>query len=307
MRDIVVVGSLNVDVSLQATRIPQPGETVRAEDLSIGPGGKGLNQATGSARLGARVHMVGCTGDDRFADVPENAMREAGIDASYVERIPDQHTGTALIIVEKDSGQNAIAVAGGANHAVTPEDVRNAVAAFRSSGVLLVQLELPLEAIETALDLARENALVTVLDPAPARELPDTILRKVDILTPNETEVTFLTGVPVQDVESAAKAGAQLQKRSLGDVLVTLGAAGCVWVRSTGFAHVPAPRVDAIDTTAAGDAFNAGLAVELARGKPVAGAIDSAIRTATASTLRRGAAAAMPTPQEVETLLTTQG
>lgn len=302
MRDIVVVGSLNLDVSVQATRIPRPGETVRAAGLSIGPGGKGLNQAIAASRLGARVHMVGQLGDDRFAEVPEAALRDAGVDASYVRRLPGRHTGTALIVVDKTSGENAIAVAAGANRALSPQHVQDAVAAFRGSGVLMVQLELPLETVETALDLAKENALVTLLDPAPARELPDTVLRKIDVLTPNETEAEFLTGIRVRDPESAAEAGARLRERTLSDVLVTLGAAGCVWVWSTGFEHIPTPRVEAVDTTAAGDAFNAGLAVGLARGEPIARALRTAVRAGAAATLRTGAAAAMPTAEDLAAL-----
>jgi ribokinase len=302
MRDIVVVGSLNLDVSVQATHIPRPGETVRAAGLSIGPGGKGLNQAIAASRLGARVHMVGQLGDDRFAEVPEAALRDAGVDTSYVRRLPGWHTGTALIVVDETSGENAIAVAAGANRALSPQHVQDAVAAFRGSGVLMVQLELPLETVETALDLAKENALVTLLDPAPARELPDTVLRKIDVLTPNETEAEFLTGIRVRDPESAAKAGARLRERTLSDVLVTLGAAGCVWVWSTGFEHIPAPRVEAVDTTAAGDAFNAGLAVGLARGEPIARALRTAVRAGAAATLRSGAAAAMPTAEDLAAL-----
>ncbi len=302
MRDLVVVGSLNVDVSVQGARIPRPGETVRADGLAIGPGGKGLNQAIAASRLGARVHMIGRIGEDRFADVPEAALREAGVDASYVRRIPGQHTGTALIVVDAHSGENAIAVAAGANRELTPRDVQDAVAAFRASGVLMVQLELPLETVEAALDLAKENALVTLLDPAPALELSDTLLRKVDILTPNESEAEALTGIRVRDPESAAEAGARLRERTRGDVLVTLGSAGCIWVWPTGFEHVTTPRVDAIDTTGAGDAFNAGLAVGLARGESIERALHTAVRAGAATTLRSGAAAAMPTAKELEAL-----
>jgi len=302
MRDIVVVGSLNVDVSVRGTHIPRPGETVRASQLTLGPGGKGLNQAIAASRLGARVHMLGRIGEDRFADVPEATLREAGVDASHVRRVAGQHTGTALIVVDAQSGENTIAVAAGANRELSPEDVRDGIAAFRASGVLMVQLELPLETVEAALDLARENALVTLLDPAPVLELSDTFLRKVDVLTPNESEAERLTGIHVRDPETAAEAGAQLRERTGGDVLITLGEAGCVWVWPTGFEHVPTPRVDAIDTTAAGDAFNAGLAVGLARGESIARALRLAVRAGAAATLRRGAAAAMPTPEQLAAL-----
>jgi ribokinase len=302
MRDIVVVGSLNVDVSLVAERIPKPGETRRADGLELGPGGKGCNQAIAAARLGGRVHMVGRVGDDRFAEIPLAALREAGVDTTFVHAQPNSHTGTATIVVDAKTGENAIAVAGGANGQLRPEHVRDAIAAFRSSAVLLVQLEAPLETVDCALTLARENRVLTVLDPAPMRALPDELLRKVDVLTPNESEAAALAGSPIDDVESAARAGARLRDRTLGDVIVTLGERGCVWSWSSGFQYVPAPRVHPLDTTGAGDAFNGGLAVALARGEPLSRALELAVRAGSAATLRRGAAAAMPTPDDLARL-----
>ncbi len=302
MRDIVVVGSLNVDISLRADRIPSAGETVRADGLTLGPGGKGLNQAIAAARLGGRVHMVGRVGEDRFAEIPRTALDDAGIDPTYVGVLSGQHTGTAAIVVDRESGENAITVAGGANRALAPAHVRDAIGAFRSSGVLLVQLEAPLETVGAALDLARENGLVAVLDPAPPLELDDELLRKVDVLTPNEHEAEFLSGVPVCDVESAAAAGTVLRERTLGDVVVTLGARGCVWVFATGFEHVPAPRIRALDTTGAGDAFNGALAVALAAAEPLGRALHRAVAAGAASTLVRGAAAAMPTLDDLTRL-----
>ncbi len=301
MRDIVVVGSLNVDVSVRADHLPVPGETVRARSLVLGPGGKGLNQAVAAARLGGRVHLVGHTGADRFAEIPGATLAEEGIDATYVTALAGQHTGTALIVVDA-AGQNQIAVAGGANTALAPEHVRAAIAAFRASVVLLVQLEAPLEAVHFALRQAREHGLRTLLDPAPARELPPELLREVDILTPNESEAAFLTGIEVTDLESAARAGGALVERTQGDVLITLGAQGLVWCFATGFEHVPAPGVDAVDTTGAGDALCGALAVELARERPLARALEQAVRAATASTLRRGAAASMPRPEDLAAL-----
>jgi len=303
VRDIVVVGSLNVDVSLVAEHIPAPGETVRAEGLAVVAGGKGLNQAVAAARLGGRVHLVGRLGDDDFADIPAAVLADAGVDTTYVARTPEHHTGAATIVVDANSGQNAIAVAGGANLALRPSNVRDAIDAFRSSSVLLLQLETPLDTVEASLALAREHRVRTVLDPAPARDLPDALLRMADVLTPNETEVEQLTGVAVDDVESAARAGSRLRDRSQGDVIVTLGEAGCVWVHATGFQHLPAPAVEPVDTTGAGDAFNGGLAVALARDPAIPSALVRALRAGSAATLRRGAAPAMPTPEDVARLL----
>jgi ribokinase len=293
MRDIVVVGSLNADVSLVAERLPRPGETVRGSALEIGAGGKGLNQAIAAARLGGRVHMVGRVGRDRFADVPLEAAREAGVLDTYLESV-DTPTGAALIVVDP-AGENQIAISPGANARVDAEAVLDALAAFRSSSVLLVQLEIPLEGLSTALDTARDERATTVLDPAPVSgDLDDALLRKVDVLTPNESEADVLSGVTVRDVESAARAGARLRERTQGDVVVTLGELGCVWVSSTGFEHVPAPKVKPVDTTGAGDAFNGGLAVALSRGEPFPRALHYAVRVGAAATLKRGAAAAMP-------------
>ena len=304
MRDIVVVGSLNVDVSLAAERLPRAGETVLGGAFEMGPGGKGLNQAIAASRLGGRVHLVGCVGDDRLAEIPLGALRDAGVLDTYTQVLPGSQTGAAVILVDRTSGENQIAISPGANAGVDPQAVHDAVAAFRASSVLLAQLEIPRETVAAALAVARGERMKTVLDPAPAPAdgLDDELLRLVDLLTPNETEAEALSGVAVRDVESAARAGARLRERTQGDVVVTLGADGCVWSSSTGFEHVPAPSVKAVDTTGAGDAFNGGLAVALARGEPIARALLLAVRAGSAATLRRGAADAMPTQDELRAL-----
>jgi len=302
MRDIAVVGSLNVDISVRVPRFVRPGETLRATGLALGAGGKGVNQAIAAARLGGRVHLVGRVGADEFANVPLASLRAAGVDVTHVGVLAGERTGTALITVDEATGQNQIAVYAGANRAVTVAHVRDAITAFRASSVLLVQLELPPETVDAALALARTHHARTILDPAPARELSDATLALVDVLTPNESEAEALTGIRICDAESAAHAGARLQARTGGDVIVTLGEQGCVWVHATGFEHVPAPRVRALDTTGAGDAFNGGLAVALARGEPLSSALREAVRAGTAATLRRGAAAAMPSPADLMAL-----
>ncbi len=302
VRDIAVVGSLNVDISVRVPRFVRPGETLRATGLTLGAGGKGVNQSIAAARLGGRVHLVGRVGNDEFAEIPLGALRGSGVDVTHVETLVGERTGTALITVDETTGQNQIAVAAGANAAVTVAHVRDALPVFRASGVLLVQLELPPETVDEALAIARAHHARTVLDPAPARELSDHTLARIDVLTPNENEAELLTGVRIQDVESAAHAGARLQARSGGDVVVTLGEHGCVWVHATGFEHVPAPRVRALDTTGAGDAFNGGLAVALARGEPLSRALREAVRAGSAATLKKGAAAAMPSPSDLAAL-----
>src|SRR5258705_7539371 len=286
MRAIAVVGSLNVDISLRVPRFVKPGETLRATALELGAGGKGLNPAIAAARLGGRVHMVGRVGVDPFAEIALAALRAAGIDATDVESVVGERPGLATITVDESTGQNQIAVAAGANRRVSVEHVRDALSVFRAAGVLLVQLELPPETVDAALELARANHVRSILDPAPVRELSDETLARIDVLTPNEVEAEALSGVRIGDVESAAAAGAVLQAKTRGDVVVTLGAGGCVWVHATGFEHVPAPPVRALDTTGAGDAFNGALAVALARGEPLSRALREAVRAGTAATLR---------------------
>ena len=302
MRDVLVVGSLNVDISVRADHLPGPGETVRADDLTLGPGGKGLNQAIAAARLGGRVHMVGRVGEDDFAEIPLRALRDAGVNTDAVAVAPGEHTGTALISVDATTGENAIAVAAGANRSVTAEHVADAIGAFRAASVLLTQLELPLETVRAALELAKQSSMRTVLDPAPYRELPDDLVRQIDVLTPNASEAAALSGRPVSDLESAIAAGTLLRERTGGDVVVTLGEQDCVWVSATGFQQVPAPTVCAVDTTACGDAFNGALGVALARAEPLAQALHAAVRAGSAAALRRGAAASMPARADVERL-----
>lgn len=299
MNEIVVVGSMNVDIALRADKIPSPGETVRASEVLLGPGGKGLNQAIAAARLGARVYMVGRVGEDRLADVPLAALTEAGVDTSHVTSSRDRATGTAAIVIEEASGQNAITVAGGANGQLSPGQISQAAAAFRASKVLLVQLEAPAETVLAALNLAGEHGLTRILDPAPYRPLSDELLAQVDVLTPNETEASQLTEVEVCDVDSAVLAGEKLRSRVGGDIVITLAQLGCVWMTASEVVHLEAPSVDAIDTTGAGDAFNGALAFGLASGETMAVALARAVAAGSASTLRAGAATSMPTREDL--------
>jgi ribokinase len=297
---IVVVGSMNVDIALRATKIPSPGETVRASDVVLGPGGKGLNQAIAAARLGARVHMVGQVGDDRLAPIPLSSLEDAGVDTTFVESCTGLATGTAVIVVEEVGGQNAITVAGGANSLLSPERIRSAGSAFNGAKVLLVQLEAPNESVEAALDLAGEHGITRILDPAPYRALSDELLSRVDVLTPNENEASQLAGMDVVDRDSAAIAGRMLQERTNGDVIVTLAHLGCVWVSAKDVVCLDAPEVESIDSTGAGDAFNGALAFGLAKGETMARALRRAVVAGSVSTLRSGAAASMPTLEDLE-------
>ena len=303
MNHIVVVGSLNVDLSMRTAQIPAPGETTRASDLGLGPGGKGLNQAVAAARLGATVHMVGRVGDDPLAEIPLSALREAKVETEFVEALVGETTGTASIVVEESTGQNAIVVAAGANGALAIDHVRLAAPVFRQASVLLVQLEAPNETGEAALVQAGELGLTRILDPAPFRPLSDSLLAQVDILTPNEIEASDLAEMKINDVASATLGGRKIFERVRGDVVITLGERGCVWVTSGAVHHIEAPPVESVDTTGAGDAFNGALARCVAEQLPMKESLAYAVAAGSASTKRPGAALSMPTRDEVEAVL----
>lgn len=302
MSSIVVAGSLNVDIALRAAKIPAPGETVRGGDLVIGPGGKGLNQAIAAARLGASVAIVGCVGDDAHSQIPLDALSLANVNVDHVHVSTDRPTGTALIVIEQASGQNAIAVAGGANGLLSTDHIHAAEQLIANAGVLLVQLEAPEATVEAALALAGRHGTTRILDPAPYRPLGDRVLTQVDFITPNEGEASLLAGFDVIDPESAARAGKRIRERTDAAVLVTLGEQGCLWVCAEGETLIEAPSVAALDTTGAGDAFCGALAVELANGKDTEAAISRAVIAGAAATMGRGAGASMPTARELDEL-----
>lgn len=299
MSSIVVAGSLNVDIALRAAKIPAPGETVRGGDLVIGPGGKGLNQAIAAARLGASVSIVGCVGDDSHSQIPLEALSLANVNVDHVHVSKDRPTGTALIVIEQASGQNAIAVAGGANGHLSTAHIGAAQKLIANADVLLVQLEAPEATVEAALHVAGSHGTIRILDPAPYRPIGDRLLTQVDFLTPNEREASQLAMFDVHDPESAARAGKRIRERTDAAVLITLGEKGCLWVCAEGETLIEAPAVPALDTTGAGDAFCGALAVELASGKSTEAAIARAVIAGAASTMGRGAAASMPTASEL--------
>ena len=297
---IVVVGSLNMDFVVSVERLPAPGETVLGRDFRMIPGGKGANQACAAGKLGARVKMIGRVGYDVFADHLKASLSAVGVDVSAVHASRAQSTGVALIWVDRN-GQNSIVVASGANHELAAADVEAMRKLFRGSGLALFQLETPLDTVAGALRLAKQEGLVTILDPAPACPLPGELLALVDILTPNESEALILLGRPPARVsldDAPALAGALC---SLGPrtVILKLGDQGAV----LGARHFPAFRVEARDSTAAGDVFNAALAVALAEGHAIEEAIPFANAAAAISVTRLGAQASVPSRAEVNALL----
>lgn len=304
---LVVVGSLNMDFVVQMDRLPVPGQTVLGRDFQMIPGGKGANQACAAGKLGGSavaVRMVGRVGYDVFADHLKASLSAAGVDVSAVHATRSQATGVALIWVDRQ-GQNSIVVASGANHALAAADVEAMRKVFRGAQLALFQLETPLDTVTAALALARAEGLRTILDPAPAQPLSPELLAQVDILTPNESEALVLLGRPAARIEGGDAPALAEALRELGPrtVILKLGDQGCYWSDGKDARHVPAYPVEVRDTTAAGDTFNAALAVALAEGKSMEQALPFANAAAAISVTRLGAQASAPARAEVEAFL----
>jgi ribokinase len=299
---ILVVGSSNTDMIVRLNRLPGPGETVIGGKFSTAPGGKGANQAVGAARAGAEVTFIGRVGRDAFGASALENLKGDGINVSHVARDRAAPSGVAFICVA-DGGENSIAVASGSNDCLSVADVRRASAAFRGADIVLVQLETPLATVAAAIDLAAKAGATVILNPAPARPLPDRLLRKVSILTPNEHEAELLTGVKVVGRPSAARAADILLRRGVGTVIVTLGRRGAFVARGSIREWMAAFKVQAVDTTAAGDIFNGALAVGLGEGLELSDAVRFAQAAAAISVTRAGAQPSAPRRSEIERLL----
>ena len=304
---LVVVGSLNMDFVVSVDHLPAPGETVLGRDFQMVPGGKGANQACAAGKLGGNaveVRMIGRVGYDVFADHLKASLAAAGVDVSAVHAAKAQPTGVALIWVD-GRGQNSIVVASGANMELHAADVEAMRKVFRGASLALFQLETPLDTVTAALKLAREEGLATMLDPAPARPLSPELLSLVDILTPNESEALRLLGRPPARVSpsDAAPLAEALLRLGPGAVILKLGDQGCVHYDGKAHAHVPCFPMEARDTTAAGDTFNAALAVALAEGQPMPRALRFANAAAGISVTRLGAQASAPARAEVDLLI----
>ncbi len=301
---IVVVGSSNTDMVVKTKNIPAVGETVTGGDFVMAAGGKGANQAVAAARLGAAVTFVAKVGEDMFGDRAIEGYRAEGINADYILRDPENATGVALILVD-EHGENLISVASGANHALTIEEVEQAAEQIQAADILMLQLETPLDVISRAAELAADAGVSVILDPAPAPDspLPSSLLGHVTYITPNETEAQRLTGVAVDDESSARQAAQKLLERGARSVVVTLGAKGSLVVGDETL-FVPAQRVEALDSTAAGDAFNGGLAVALAQGETLSEAVRQASLVGAVSVTRMGAQPSLPTREQIRTFET---
>jgi ribokinase len=301
---ILVVGSSNTDMIVNVPRLPHPGETVLGGEFATAAGGKGANQAVAAARAGGDVTLIACVGGDMFGQRALEGFARDGIHVEHVARSGRSPSGVALIFVSAE-GQNSIAVAPGANALLSPADVRRAAGAFDGASALLMQLETPLRTVAEAARLARSQGLAVILNPAPAQDLPGELLRRVSILTPNESEASALSGITVRDEASAAKAAAKLRQRGAGAVIVTLGARGAYVADAQTQQLVGGFKVKPVDTTAAGDVFNGALAVALGEGRSLLEATRFANAAAAISVTRRGAQPSAPTRREIERLLKT--
>ena len=303
MPRVLVVGSANVDFTVTLPRLPRPGETVSEGTLLVARGGKGANQAVAARRLGAEVRLIACVGDDTSGGEVRAALAGEGIGVESIVTTATAATGTALIVVDSE-GRNQIAVAPGANRALTPTDVDQREAYVAWAEVVVCSLEVPLVAARRALELARRHGAVTILNPAPLPDRGLDFLDLADYVTPNESEAARLTALTVTDAAGAGEAATAIRALGATRVIVTLGAAGALADGPDGRVHAPAPRVTAVDTTGAGDAFNGALAVALAERRPLAAALAFANTAAALACTKRGAQPSMPTRPEVERLQT---
>ncbi|HMA13148.1 MAG TPA: ribokinase [Kiloniellaceae bacterium] len=305
-KPIVVLGIFVADTSYRAARQPQIGETVLGRQFALGPGGKGSNQAVAAGRLGAEVSLITRLGRDAFAEIARQTWREAGVTPAVIET-PESYTGSACIFIEEATGNNAIIVCPGAAALIAPADVEAQAGLIRRASLFIAQLEQPVDAALRGLAIAREAGVTTILNPAPAAELPAEIYRLCDYVTPNESEAAALTGLAVSSVDEARRAGDRLLERGVGTVVITLGNKGALLHSAALSEHLPAVSAGpVVETTGAGDAFNGGFAVALSRGLPPPEAVRFANAVAGISVTRPGTAPSMPTLDEVEALLTTR-
>jgi len=296
---IAVVGSYATGLTMRVDRLPSRGETLLATGYRADFGGKGSNQAVACARLGAEVSFVCKIGHDSFGDTAAQLYREESINLQSVIRIPDVPTGVGFIIVDAE-GNNCIAIDPGANNLLTSSEVSQSLKCLPPHAVVLTQLEIPIAAAEAAMAWGRETGALTILNPAPVRKLPQSVLQLVDILTPNQSEAKVLTGRRPDDAVSPETVGRELIGNGVKQVVMTLGEKGALIVTATSSLHIPAIKVSAQDTTGAGDSFNAGLALALGCGATLEGAVRFAVVTGGLAVTREGVIPSLPRQNEVQ-------
>jgi ribokinase len=296
---ITVVGSYATGLTLKVERLPTPGETVLASGYRVDYGGKGSNQAVGCARLGAEVAFIARIGKDTFGEMAMQLYRDEGLDIAFVHQTPEHCTGVGFILVEAKTGNNCIALDPGANELLSVADVEGSDSALETAAVVLTQLEIPVAAAEAALSRGRAKNAMTILNPAPVRPLPVSVLQLVDVLTPNQTEANVLAGRSPDAGSEPENAARDLIRAGVGTVVMTLGEEGALIVTPSSSKHIPATLQSAVDTTGAGDAFNAGLATALASGESLESAVEFAVVTGGLAVTKEGVIPSLPRREEV--------
>lgn len=297
-KKILIVGSSNTDMVIKTHNFPSPGETILGGRFLMNAGGKGANQAVAAARLGGMVTFVGKIGDDIFGKQAVQQLEDEGINVDFVAVDPENPSGVALITVDK-KGENSIVVAPGSNGTLSAADFDKAIAELYESEYVLMQLEIPIPTVEHIARMAALKQKKVVLNPAPAASLTDELLQNLYIITPNETEAELLTGIKVTDESSALKAASALNEKGVEIVIITMGSAGAFLLANGNSEIIEAPKVEAVDTTAAGDTFNGALVVALSEGKTIQESIVFANKAAAISVTRIGAQSSVPFRKEI--------
>lgn len=298
MKNICVIGSLNMDLVVNVDAMPKPGQTIIGSNFKEVPGGKGANQAVAMARLNGNVSMIGKVGEDGFGQTLINSLKNDKVDTTYIQTAKGS-TGVALITVDKNA-QNSIVVSPGANFEVKEEDIDNNIKAIENSDIVVLQLETPLNTIKYALNKAKELNKYTILNPAPAVKLDDEIIKNVDLLTPNETELEIISGVSIETEEDIQKAAQIMIEKGVKELIVTLGSKGSLYINKEKSMFKKAYKVEAVDTTAAGDSYTGALAVALSQDKGIEDAMDFASKVGALSVLKEGAQSSLPTLEDVK-------
>lgn len=298
MSAILVIGSSNTDMVIKTRKIPEPGETILGGTFLMNPGGKGANQAVAAARLGFKVTFIGKRGNDLFGNQTIGLLMREGIDTGCMVKDPVLPSGVALITVDAD-GENCIVVAPGANGSLMPDDIPENIFESGKFVILLLQLEIPLETVEYCARVASQNGMKVILNPAPAQSLSEDLLRNIWLITPNEIEAEALTGISINDVDEADLAASKLAEMGVSNVIITLGEQGAYLKSDLFTGLIPAEKVNAVDTTAAGDVFNGAMAVAVAMGKDIREAVTLANKAAAISVTRMGAQSSAPYKHEV--------
>ena len=298
MKNICVIGSLNMDLVVNVDTMPKPGQTIIGSNFKEVPGGKGANQAVAMARLNGNVSMIGKVGEDGFGQTLINSLKNDKVDTTYIQTAKGA-TGVALITVDKNA-QNSIVVSPGANFEVKEDDIDNNIEAIKNSDIVVLQLETPLNTIKYALNKAKELNKYTILNPAPSVKLDDEIIKNVDLLTPNETELEIISGVSIETEEDIQKAAQIMIEKGVKELIVTLGSKGSLYINKEKSMFKKAYKVEAVDTTAAGDSYTGALAVALSQDKNIEDAMDFASKVGALSVLKEGAQSSLPTLEDVK-------